>query len=199
MKSVAAIVLAGGMSRRFGEPKALVSWQGYTFIERIVQVMQDVIQDIVVISHASIKERVAHLIEVPVIEDISFYRGEGPLAGIVSGMEHLEAEWYMISPCDTPNISSKWIKEIIGQIDDEYEAIIPIVEGRKQPLLGAYHKNVKEKIYKLLDEEKRSMEQLLLHCNVKYVTGDEWNIEKTWFVNVNTKEEYAELLKFLRK
>ncbi|CAI8749655.1 molybdenum cofactor guanylyltransferase [Bacillus pseudomycoides] len=194
MKKLAGIVLAGGMSRRFGEPKALASWQGHTFIEQIVQMMRDTIQNVVVISHPDIKERIVTLVDVPVIEDIPPYKGDGPLAGIVSGMEHIETEWYIVSPCDAPNLSNEWITALIGQISGEYEAIVPVIDGRKQPLLAAYHYRVKEKICVLLNEEKRSMGQLLSQCNVKYVMEEEWNVAKELFVNVNTKEEYARLL-----
>ncbi|MEH7458747.1 molybdenum cofactor guanylyltransferase [Bacillus sp. JJ1127] len=195
MKKIAGIVLAGGMSRRFGEPKALANWQGHTFIEQIVKVMKTTIQDVVVITHPNIKERMVTLVEVPVIEDIPSYRGNGPLAGIVSGMEQIKAEWYIVSPCDTPNVSSEWTTELVGQMSDDYEAIVPIIDGRKQPLLAAYHWSVKEKIYTLLEEDKRSMGQLLSQCNVKYVIGEEINMPKEWFVNVNTKEEYIQLHK----
>ncbi|WP_243524922.1 molybdenum cofactor guanylyltransferase [Bacillus pseudomycoides] len=191
---IAGIVLAGGRSSRFGEPKALASWKGHTFIEQIVQVMQTTVQDVVVISHPDIKKRVVTLVDVPVIEDISSYKGEGPLAGIVSGMEQIKAQWYIVSPCDTPNLSNEWITALIGQISDEYEAIVPVIDGRKQPLLAAYHDRVKEKIYALLNEEKRSMGQLLSQCNVKYVIGEEVNVAKEWFMNVNTQEEYVWLL-----
>ncbi|WP_459503309.1 molybdenum cofactor guanylyltransferase [Bacillus sp. C1] len=193
MKKVAGIVLAGGMSRRFGEPKALANWQGHTFIEHVSSMMQHVLQEVALVSHQNIKERIAHLVTVPVIEDIPAYRGNGPLAGIVSGMEHIEAEWYIVSPCDTPNVSSDWITTLIEQISDEYEAIVPVIDGRKQPLLAAYHRNMKEKIYTLLEEGKRSMGQLLSQCNVKYVIGEELNVQKEWFENVNTKEEYFRL------
>lgn len=195
MKKIAGIVLAGGMSRRFGEPKALANWQGHTFIEQIVKVMKTTIQDVVVITHPNIKERIVTLVEVPVIEDIPSYRGNGPLAGIVSGMEQIKAEWYIVSPCDTPNVSSEWIMELVRQMSDEYEAVVPIIDGKKQPLLAAYHWSVKEKIYTLLEEDKRSMGQLLSQCNVKYVIGEEINMPKEWFVNVNTKEEYIQLHK----
>ncbi|KEK24571.1 molybdenum cofactor guanylyltransferase [Bacillus gaemokensis] len=194
MKKIAGIVLAGGMSRRFGEPKALASWQGHTFIEHVVKVVQNALQDVVLVSHPDIKERITNLVEIPVIEDVPSYQGDGPLVGIVSGMEHIEAEWYIVSPCDTPNVSSEWITSLVGQISDKYEVIVPIIDGRKQPLLAAYHQSVKEKIYTLLQIEKRSMGQLLSQCNVKYVIGDELNAPKEWFFNVNTKEEYRQLL-----
>lgn len=195
MMKIAGIVLAGGMSRRFGEPKALANWQGRTFIEQILKVMKTTIQDVVVITHPDIEERIVTLVEVPVIEDIPSYRGNGPLAGIVSGMEQIKADWYIVSPCDTPNVSSEWIMELVGQMSDDHEAVVPIIDGRKQPLLAAYHWSVKEKIYTLLEEDKRSMGQLLSQCNVKYVVGEEMNIPKEWFVNVNTKEEYIQLHK----
>ena len=52
-------VLAGGMSSRFGEPKALASWQGSTvLLQHIVKVMTNALQGSVVISHSDLKERV---------------------------------------------------------------------------------------------------------------------------------------------
>lgn len=79
MSKCAGIVLAGGMSSRFGESKALVGRKESTFIEHIVQVMESILQDVVVISHTDIKERVEQLVQVPVIEDMSHYKGNGPL------------------------------------------------------------------------------------------------------------------------
>ena len=75
MSKWAGIVLAGGMSSRFGEPKALASWQGSTFIEHILKVMTSALQEVVVISHSDIKERVEQFVQVPVIEDIPHYKG----------------------------------------------------------------------------------------------------------------------------
>ncbi|PHD98635.1 molybdenum cofactor guanylyltransferase [Bacillus toyonensis] len=197
MSKWAGIVLAGGMSSRFGEPKALASWQGSTFIEHILKVMTRTLQEVVVISHSDIKERVEQFVQVPVIEDIPHYKGNGPLAGIVSGMEYIEADWYAIMPCDAPNVSHEWFTILLEKTNNEYDAVVPIINGRKQPLLAAYHNRVKEKIYTLLQEEKRSMGQLLLQCNVKYVAGEDIQANAEWFINVNTKEEYAQAQKNL--
>jgi len=197
MSKYAGIVLAGGISSRFGEPKALAIWKGTTFVEHIVKVMGTTLQDIVVISHTDIKERVEQFVQVPVIEDIPHYKGNGPLAGIVSGMEYIEADWYAIMPCDAPNISQEWFIILLEQTSNEYDAVVPIINGRKQPLLAAYHNRVKEKIYALLQEEKRSVGQLLSQCNVKYVAGEDVQAHADWFINVNTKEEYVQAQKKL--
>ena len=197
MSKWAGIVLAGGMSSRFGEPKALASWGGSTLVKQILKVMTTAEQEVVVITHSDIKERVEQLIQVPVIEDIRHYKGNGPLAGIVSGMEYIEADWYAIMPCDAPNVSQEWFPILLEQTSDEYDAVVPIINGRKQPLLAAYHNRVKEKIYTLLQEEKRSMGQLLSQCNVKYIAGEDVQANADWFINVNTKEEYAQVQKNL--
>ncbi|MEH6850264.1 MULTISPECIES: molybdenum cofactor guanylyltransferase [Bacillus] len=186
---IAGIVLAGGRSSRFGEPKALAIWQGKTFVEHSIDALKEVAADIVVISHPDITNDLSHILNVPVVEDIELYKGNGPLAGFITGMEFVEADWYIVAPCDTPNVSKEWALELIERADEPYEAIVPLVEGRKQPLLALYHYKVKEKIKQLLKEEKRSMQGLLSQCNVQYVVVEETGV----FVNVNTKEEYNEL------
>ncbi|MFI8708324.1 molybdenum cofactor guanylyltransferase [Bacillus sp. NPDC077411] len=188
---IAGIVLAGGRSSRFGEPKALANWQGKTFIEHSIEALKEIVTDMVVISHSDITDELSHMLNVPVIEDLALYKGNGPLAGLVTGMEYVSADWYIVAPCDTPNVSKEWALELIERAEEAYEAIVPLAEGRKQPLLALYHYKVKEKIERLLKEEKRSMQGLLSQCNVQYVTVTETDI----FVNVNTKEEYKELQK----
>ncbi|MGG0239426.1 molybdenum cofactor guanylyltransferase [Bacillus rhizoplanae] len=190
---IAGIVLAGGQSSRFGEPKALATWCGKTFIEHSVEALKEVVKDIVVISHPAITNKLSHILHVPVVEDIALYKGNGPLAGLFTGMEFIEADWYIVAPCDTPNVSKEWAMTFIERADETYEAIVPVVEGRKQPLLALYHYKVKEKIEQLLKEEKRSMQGLLSQCNVQYVTAEESRLSKELFLNVNTKEEYSQL------
>ncbi|MGG2094915.1 molybdenum cofactor guanylyltransferase [Bacillus sp. S13(2024)] len=193
---ITGIVLAGGKSRRFGEPKALAIWQGKTFIEHSIEALKEVVTDIVVISHPRITNELSHILDAPVVEDIELYKGNGPLAGILTGMEFVDADWYIVAPCDTPNVSKEWAMELIERADETYEAIVPLDEGQKQPLLALYHNKVKEKIEQLLKEEQRSMQGLLSQCSVQYVTIEE---ALGVFLNVNTKEEYNQLQKRMGK
>ncbi|HDR3890053.1 TPA: molybdenum cofactor guanylyltransferase [Bacillus cereus] len=192
---IAGIVLAGGQSSRFGEPKALATWRGKTFIEYSIEALKEVVTDVVVISNPAITNDLLHILHVPVVEDIAMYKGNGPLAGLLTGMNHLHADWYIVAPCDTPNISKQWARKMVSYINEDIEVIVPVIDGRKQPLLALYHRDVKEKIEYLLQEEKRSVQQLLSQCHVRYVTVEESQLPKELFLNVNTKEEYSQLQK----
>ena len=51
-------------------------------------------------------------------------------------MEYIEADWYAIMPCDAPNVSHEWFTILLEQTSNEYDAVVPIINGRKQPLLA---------------------------------------------------------------
>lgn len=187
---IVGILLAGGQSRRFGEPKALAKWNGKTFIEHSTEALQAVTKDVVVVSHPNITSTLVHMLDVLVTEDIPQYKGNGPLAGLLTGMNAVKADWYIVAPCDTPNISKEWALKLMKHIDGNSEAIVPVIDGRKQPLLALYHRDVKERIERLLQKEKRSVQQLLSQCSVRYVTGEELGLSTVLFFNVNTKEDY---------
>lgn len=184
------IVLAGGQSRRFGEPKALQLWKGKAFLFYSIDALQPSVDEIVVVSH--LKELV-HLPEITVYEDLEEYRGLGPLVGILTGMEAAASDWYIVLPCDVPLVTNEIIRRIIGEVKESVDAVVPIVDGRIQPLFACYHKSVKEKLGLLLREGKRSMKELLSLCTVAYVIEEKLGVNTQVFVNVNTKEEYMNL------
>lgn len=184
------IVLAGGQSHRFGEPKALQHWKGKSFLTYSIDALQPSVDEIVVISH--LKELV-HLPGVVVREDLEEYSGMGPLAGILTGMEASAGDWYIVLPCDVPLVTNEIIMKIVGRVEENVDAVVPIVAGRIQPLFACYHKSVKEKLGLLLQEGKRSMKELLSLCTVAYVKDERLGIDTQAFVNVNTKEDYMNL------
>lgn len=184
------IVLAGGQSRRFGEPKALQLWKGKSFLSYSIAALQPSVDEIIVISH--LKELV-HPSGTVVREDLEEYRGMGPLAGILTGMEAAVGDWYIVLPCDVPLVTNEIMMRIVGEAEEDVDAVVPIVAGRTQPLFACYHKSVKEKLRLLLREDKRSMKELLSLCKVAYVIEEKLGVNTQAFVNVNTKEEYMNL------
>ncbi len=51
---------------------------------------------------------------VNVMTDLARYAGLGPLAGILSVMESVEADRYIVLPCDMPFVDSRAYVEIDG-------------------------------------------------------------------------------------
>src|SRR5690625_7588069 len=100
------------------------------------------------------------------VDDHNLYQGEGPLAGIYTAMEVLIAEWYMIVPVDVPFVE-QWIFEwLITFIAEAVVAIIPVVNGKNEPLLSLYHYSLKKEFKKQLNKGERSMHQLVANKNV---------------------------------
>lgn len=184
MKTV-GIVLAGGQSKRFGEPKALALRCGKPFLLYSVEALHPIVDEIVIVAQRCIQKKLP-LQDVLWIEDEPQYKGKGPLAGIYSAMKHYEATWYIVLPCDTPFIHKKIINKLKEQADDAFDAIVPRVNGRLQPLIAMYHYRVKSLIYNCLQREEYRMHTLLSACRAKHIEMT----EELPFMNINTKEQF---------
>ncbi|RYM02717.1 molybdenum cofactor guanylyltransferase [Sporolactobacillus sp. THM7-7] len=192
-EDLTGIVLAGGRSRRFGSPKALMTWRGKRFIFYSIQAIKPLVSQIIVVSHLP---QLLQLKDVTVIEDAVPYKGNGPLAGIFTAMTTIRTPWYFVLPCDVPLITEKCVSTLIQFADGEEnpEVIVPCVDGRAQPLIGLYHCNVKEKIECQLVKNQKSMRALLAGCKVQYMSVRSLSVEKESFLNINTKKDYKQLL-----
>ncbi|MBM7570944.1 NTP transferase domain-containing protein [Aquibacillus albus] len=184
---VAGILLAGGQSRRFGSPKAFAERQGVPFYQYSLQVMTPFCSSVALVAHPEWR----HLFRVDknkitVIQDDPSFQGQGPLAGIFSGMTTLSANWYIILPVDVPFIEHWVLERLVSEIEGDIQAIIPVVSGKDQPLIAAYHCSVKNKIKNLLINGSRSMQSLLSEINVKKI---EINRERA-FININSRDDY---------
>ncbi|MBE4909336.1 molybdenum cofactor guanylyltransferase [Bacillus luteolus] len=183
------IILAGGESRRFGSPKALARLKDRFFIEYAIQAIEESTKDIVIISHNSIKSELNRVTTMPIIEDLPQYKGKGPLAGIATGINYLKCNWYIVLPCDTPNITKSEIMSLVKHIKLDVDAIIPVVKGRIQPLIGVYHSNVVSEIIEILESDHYKMMKLLDQLRVTYVPFE----DEQPFQNINDLEEFQKL------
>ncbi|KKB36829.1 molybdenum cofactor guanylyltransferase [Bacillus thermotolerans] len=188
------IVLAGGESRRFGEPKAFAHYNGRPFYERAIQALAPVTDEVVLVSHPSLVDRFSQESSVPFIEDEAPYQGKGPLAGLYSVMKHIESIWYITMPCDTPLIHADMIRRLAAFADETYDAIIPEIDGRDQPLVALYHCKIASLLSEQLASENYRVIDLLNKAHVKRVTETDLHITKELFTNINTKDAYAQLL-----
>jgi molybdenum cofactor cytidylyltransferase len=151
---IVAVVLSGGESRRMGSPKALLTLDGRTFIERIVSALQSTpVERIVVVLGYHAKEigpKIRHLPVAVVINDD--YR-KGQLSSLVAAIRSLgQAEGVdgiLVHLVDHPFLSPALVNEMIEKFYESKKLIVvpryrdrrghPVIFSRKlfPELLGA--------------------------------------------------------------
>jgi len=181
------VILAGGQSRRFGSPKAFAEKEGKPFYRYSVEALEPYTSSLLIVTNPTL----SHLFQerkesIKVIHDVCKYQGQGPLAGIYTAMEKHNADWYLVLPIDVPFIDQRVIELLTKEIGAGVEAIIPIVSGKKQPLISIFHHSVKNRIKEQLDRGNRSVQHVLETINVNYVTIN----EEQAFININHQTEY---------
>lgn len=186
---IAGVIVAGGQSRRFGSDKAFSLYKGKPFFQHSLQAVSSFADEVIIVTSSALFPRFDALANVKVVEDIEEFKGCGPLAGIYTAMNEYQAEWYAVLPVDVPLVTSSLVDRLVSKIDSRYDAIVPVIGGKLQPLLALYRDSVRERIYDQLVREEYKMGTILKGLSVLYLTEEEIG-EREAFHNINTKEDY---------
>jgi molybdenum cofactor cytidylyltransferase len=133
---LAAAILAAGESRRMGEPKALLPYQGATFLEHLLSVTRHPrvgITRVVLGAHATdICEKV-RLDPATVVVNPDWPKGQ--LSSIQCAIRSFPTgatEGLLICPVDHPMVSAVLIGQLIAAFDSSAKLIaIPVYHGRR--------------------------------------------------------------------
>ncbi|MWV46532.1 NTP transferase domain-containing protein [Paenibacillus sp. HJL G12] len=197
---ITGVVLAGGQSSRMGRNKALLTVGREKVIDTIISAMSEVAQDILISANDLNAYRE---LGKKIIEDQ--FPGQGPLSGIHAALQAANTPWIMVAACDMPFVSSDLFRFLVKtvaevQISDTGEsncqAMIPIGDGRVQPLLGAYHISSLPALEESLKSGKLRMTDWLAQLRVQYITEEvllhETGMEASRaFFNMNNPEDYT--------
>jgi len=187
---VGLIILAGGKSSRMGQNKAFLSLGELSLIERIIKKGQEAgIREIIVVANDVEKYK---FLGVKVVKD--FYPGQGPLSGIHSGLIHSEYLNNFIVPCDMPFIAIDIINKLLTAQND-YQVVVPIMDGKYQPLTAIYTKNCIPHIEYLLKNNITKVIKLYDLVKTSYVELD----EDASFFNINTPEDFLEAKRYIKE
>lgn len=180
-KDIAGMVLAGGMSTRMQRNKALIIVDGVTFIQRIVQTLEQRFSRIYI--SANWADEYAFLNH-PIIPDV--YENGGPLAGIHAVMRSVKSDYIFTVTCDVPFISTNIIDAVIDKI--EPGTILVADDGmRTHHLLGVYPRSMIKTIENYLERGDRRVARFLSEAPHKKIDVSQFAREVK---NINTVVEY---------
>lgn len=201
-----AIVLAGGISKRFGADKAMLRVRGKPMVSLVIEACIAASADdvIVVVSTEGQRERLSEVLprEVTVVmDDVDRHQGaRGPLLGVATGLAYAKADYSFVAGCDVPLIRARLIDYLFKRAARGVDAVIPRwPNGYVEPLHAVYRVGstlrAAEDAIRQGRQDLRSVARLL--GRVDYVPTDELKrLDEglVSFINVNTQDDLAELL-----
>ncbi|MFZ5945510.1 MAG: molybdenum cofactor guanylyltransferase [Bacillota bacterium] len=177
------IILAGGKSSRMGSDKAFLKLGKHTLIETIISNFNQAgLMEVTIVTNNA--DKFSDL-EAKVVED--YYPGSGPLAGIHSGLINSNCFANYVVPCDMPFISSAILDKLLLYKED-YDVVVPTMNGKFQPLAAIYTKECIKHIEYLLKNNITKVIELYGMVKTCYVELE----ENLFFFNINTPEDYLE-------
>ena len=119
-----------------GRPKHLiVGDDGRTWLERTVEVLGAVTDEVVLAGAGEVPESVSEFTRLPDVPD-----AEGPLAGLLAAMRWSPRAGWLACACDLPDLTREALAWILDQRAPGRWAVLPKLEGAPhvEPLLAYY-------------------------------------------------------------
>lgn len=182
-----------------GREKALERIGNKRIIERVVDVLHPISQEVLVVTSKEQFEIIASVnLKARVVADI--YPGKAAFGGIYTGLANASAPYGLVVACDMPFLNSALLRYLI-QIALGFNIVIPKVGGKIEPLHAVYSKECLGTIKQLLDKDILQMLQLLDLVKTRYVGDkeiDQFDPEHLSFFNINTQSDVIEAEKLMR-
>lgn len=210
MPALSLLILAGGKSSRMKKDKSQLPWQDSTTLthmltnsyvypfERTVISANRIIepQELPDFIRKKTKQRehtteYIHLSDkrrLSVVSDL--YTDCGPLGGMEAAMRLYPSDCWLILAVDLPFFDFSRVPALLASDASEYDAVIPVVDGRENPLAALYKGRVYEKIRTALADGDYRVRKIY---NKKAAFIDETPYARQ-YLNMNTPIAYKEAL-----
>lgn len=210
MPTLSLLILAGGKSSRMKKDKSQLPWQDSTTLthmltnsyvypfERTVISANRIIepQELPDFIRKKTKQRehtteYIHLSDkrrLSVVSDL--YTDCGPLGGMEAAMRLYPSDCWLILAVDLPFFDFSRVPALLAADASEYDAVIPVVDGRENPLAALYKGRVYEKIRTALADGDYRVRKIY---NKKAAFIDETPYARQ-YLNMNTPIAYKEAL-----
>lgn len=186
-------VIAGGENSRLPVLKGLLTVNGKTIIENSLGILGKIFKKVVISTNMPEKY---FRFKAPLIGDIMMEKG--PMTGILSVLAATGEDSVFVVACDMPFINEGLIRYMVESFEagSKVDAVIPVFEGREQPLLGIYANTVIKTMEKLIEQRQTGLTNMLKALRVLYITEEEvkgMDPRGDAFININTMEDYEKI------
>lgn len=184
---ITGVIQAGGRSTRMGgRPKALMEVGGRRIIDRVVAVVREVADDLLIVTDTP--ELYASL-GLPAVPDV--FPDHGSLGGIYSGLRAAPGEVAFTVACDMPFLMPE-VARLVTERAAEADVVVPRLGGQWETLHACYAKACLAPIEARLRAGRLKIIGFYDEVRVLSIPASEvarYRTPEVVFMNVNTPEE----------
>ena len=185
------IILAGGASRRFGSNKALAAWNGKEkLVERVCGVMNSVFSQNLVLVKDSVQFDFLKKSGVALYRDL--FAETHSLGGICSGLHYAPTERIFVCGCDMPHLQPGLVRAM-WEVSAGYDAVVPVWQGRLQPLCGFYSKSCLGVLRSMAQEKRLKIQELFSIVRTRFFQENEvraYDAQGLSFCDIDTQADF---------
>lgn len=190
-----AVILCGGKSTRMGTDKALLPIDGTTFINKLLQILNQLDFNEILISTCKGKSGYSKTCAKIIFDD----RPDcGPLGGIETALQTIHSPLLLVLAIDMPGITAEFLKWLLSQSVSETNTGVALkMENKIEPLCAIYPKNSLYILQHQLNSGNKRAVEFAKRCVeeglVKLIeTPAQF---ENCLKNVNTRQEFNDFLR----
>jgi molybdopterin-guanine dinucleotide biosynthesis protein A len=164
---VTGLILAGGASRRMGRDKALLVFEGERLIDRAIQRLAPHCREVLVASGDGRR------LDVPVMQIADDPAVEGPLAGLLAGLDAAGSADVAVVSVDAPFIDLA-VLALCQRLRGAAPVAAPVVDGVVQPLHAVWDRSAALALRRAAAAGERSPRRLVTHLGGHLVSPTRW-------------------------
>ena len=191
--SLAGIVLVGGGSERMGNDKCSIELGGRTLVQRVVDALDAVADEIVVVS-AQGRDPPPVQAARPPRHTVDTVRDGGPLVAILAGIEATSAPVSVVVACDLPFVRPELLRLLAERARAGALFVVPVHEEQPQLLCSAWRREALPVLRARIEAGDRAVHAMLDTLDAELAPPEVWreaDPDGRSFVNLNTPEDLA--------
>jgi molybdopterin-guanine dinucleotide biosynthesis protein A len=184
-------IQAGGQSSRMGEDKALKPFLERPLIQRVVERLAPIADEVIVTTNRPDDYR---FLDLRLVSDLR--PGRGALGGLYTAIASASRPMVAVAACDMPFASATLLRAASRVlIEEEVDVVIPKSEEGYEPLHAVYRRETcLPAIQAAIDADQWKVIAWFPKVKVRVLTSDEiklYDPSGLAFWNVNTPEEFS--------
>lgn len=197
---IGALILMGGKNSRMGgNVKGFLKIDDVTFLEKIIRGLEDFSNIYLSINKKFSSQEIKEFEDMGLKVIVDVYEDIGPIGGMYSSLKNCQEQYLFITGCDMPYINKDLINELKAHVEENADVVLFSKNKLLYPLGAIYSKKLIPFMEDLIIKEEYKPLKLIRNSNFIELPLENTNLSDEIFRNINTPQEYYELIKYYNK